>query len=112
MPLLPKNFANEREFLEDIETRSKTPKTSFTIEQINYLYELAGEKFPFDFSSPSLSSPYISITLPYDNPKTRELLYKASKNISEKAKKLLEFNVLYLDPYRENNNISYLDDYK
>ena len=99
MPM-PKPFEDDREFLEDIETRSKTPKTSFTIEQINYLYELAGEKFPFDFSSPFLSSPYISITLPYDNPKTRELLYKASKNISEKVKRKGDNNVRNLDDYR------------
>ena len=107
MPL-PEPFKNEREFLKYFESRSKTQKASFSIEQINYIYELAGEKPLFDFSSA-----HVFMSLRYNNPETRKLLRKARKNISEKTKKLLEFNVSYLDPYRENNNnIFYLDDYR
>ena len=107
MPL-PKIFEDEEEFLEDFERDSKKPEVFFSIEQVNYIYELAGKELPFDYISPD-----ISMALPYHKQTTRELLDKASKNISEKAKKLLEFNVLYLDPYRENNNnISYIDDYR
>ena len=107
MPL-PEPFKNEREFLKYFESHSKTPRAAFSIEQVNYIYELAGEESLFNFSSA-----YVFMSLRYNNPKTRKLLRKARKNISEKARKLLEFNVLYLDPYRENNNnLFYLDDYR
>ena len=107
MPL-PEPFKNEREFLKNFETHSKTSRASFSINQINYLYELAGEEALFSFESA-----HVFRSLRYNNPETRKLLRKARKNISEKERKLLEFNVLYLDPYRENNNnISYLDDYR
>lgn len=96
---LPKPFKTKKEFVKYSEVHSQTPEAAFSMEYVNYLYELAEE--PVNFSSHNISValpstnrismvlPYdcLSMVLHYDNPATRKLLDKASKNISEKAKR-------------------------
>ena len=106
MPL-PEPFKDEREFLKYFEKRSKTQKPSFSIEQVNYLYELAGEPPLFNFSSP-----YVFMSLRFNNSETRKLIRKANKNISEKMKREYGDSVAHLDDYLINKNVANLDDYR
>ena len=95
MPL-PEDFENDEEFVRNCVGRSQVPGARFSLLEVEYLYELAGERSPFESTSPKLF-----MTLPYDEPTTRELLDKASENVYEKeVSRKSDNNVVYLDDYR------------
>lgn len=88
---LPKSFRDDKEFLEYILLHSQNLRALFSTEQVGYLYELAGEKIPFGYTSTTNL-----MTLPHDEPTTRKLLDKAKENVYGKP----DEKVVCLDDYR------------
>ena len=88
---LPKSFRDDKEFLKYILLHSQNPRALFSTEQVGHLYELAGEKIPFEYTSTTNL-----MNLPHDEPITRELLDKAKENVYGKP----DERVVRLDDFR------------
>ena len=100
----PEPFKNDKEFIRYCEMHSRTQRALFSIEQVEYLYRLAGEISPFESTSPKLF-----MSLPYDEPTTRELLDKASENVYRERRLSESIEDVSGKP---DNNVVLLDDYR